>query len=302
MKGVFPMFDAENTPLDEGTEGLRENLQKASKPEQIKAMRDWFFRNFEDPVESCPHDSREGGYQWIWGGPCYAHDVITDEFDGIVPEEVIQELVEELNYENPLWSPIPNYDDFDEYLIDAIGANTHPLRTLNTALDGVFVIIDANLPSPAVQQALQLSIVGTVAALEAFFSDLFIHTVLPDSDLLRRFIETNPEFRKRRFSLSEIFQQVDRVSESARKYLSGLLWHNIAQVRRLYETTLSIKIPNGIDQIARAVDMRHDIVHRGGRTTSGNILTVTKKEAYDIARFAREFAIQLNEAVDPSPF
>ena len=48
--------------------------------------------------------------------------------------------------------------------------------------------------------------------------------------------------------------------------------------------------------------MRHDIVHRGGRTTSGDILTVTKNEAYDIARFAREFAIQLNEAVDPSPF
>ncbi|MGW7514841.1 hypothetical protein ACWGJ2_04545 [Streptomyces sp. NPDC054796] len=43
-------------------------------------MVDWFFENYEDPANGVPFESREGGYQYILGGPFDARDVLTDQF------------------------------------------------------------------------------------------------------------------------------------------------------------------------------------------------------------------------------
>lgn len=48
--------------------------------ERIEAMREWFLANFDDPANSLPYESKEGGYQWIWGGPYNASDEINDFF------------------------------------------------------------------------------------------------------------------------------------------------------------------------------------------------------------------------------
>ena len=37
----------------------------------------WFFNNYEDPVESCPYESAEGGYQYIWG-ECDTGEVVEE--------------------------------------------------------------------------------------------------------------------------------------------------------------------------------------------------------------------------------
>jgi len=47
------------------------SLKYKSKEDQLSVMRDWFFENYEDPVESCPYDGGEGGYAFIYGGPSY---------------------------------------------------------------------------------------------------------------------------------------------------------------------------------------------------------------------------------------
>jgi hypothetical protein len=48
----------------------------------IETMADWFRDNFEDPAEDTPHDSAEGGYQWIWGGPFDAEEELNEVFGG----------------------------------------------------------------------------------------------------------------------------------------------------------------------------------------------------------------------------
>lgn len=56
--------------------------------ERIEAMVEWFERNFEDPAEETPHDSAEGGYIYIWGGPYDANEELQDAFNGVEYEEV----------------------------------------------------------------------------------------------------------------------------------------------------------------------------------------------------------------------
>lgn len=55
---------------------------------RIEAMAGWFRENFADPADSLPYDSREGGYQWLWGGPFDAKDEIGIAFPDVESDEV----------------------------------------------------------------------------------------------------------------------------------------------------------------------------------------------------------------------
>ena len=73
-----------------------EDLQHLEKVEQVEVMKAWFYERFEDPAEKTPYVSAEGGYQWIWGGPYDASEVLSSEFGDHVPEEFIEEVVAEV--------------------------------------------------------------------------------------------------------------------------------------------------------------------------------------------------------------
>lgn len=42
-----------------------EDLVKMPDEYQIAVMKAWFYSKYEGPVDSCPYESREGGYQFI---------------------------------------------------------------------------------------------------------------------------------------------------------------------------------------------------------------------------------------------
>ena len=97
----------------------RNNISKGSKKskivyrEHIDEMKKWFLENYEDPANSCPYESKEGGYIYIYGGPYDAHDELSDEFGHKYNDEEITIASEELVEENDVWdwSGIPD-DDF----------------------------------------------------------------------------------------------------------------------------------------------------------------------------------------------
>src|SRR5579863_3655228 len=101
--GEFPAPEIEYS-LNGGRSITASKLEKAEPELQKEVMQVWFYSHFEDPVHSCPHDSGEGGYQFIYGGPYEAGEELENEFSGIIPDDVIQELAEELSNECPEWS------------------------------------------------------------------------------------------------------------------------------------------------------------------------------------------------------
>ena len=78
-------------------------------------MKEWFLRNYEDPANSLPHISAEGGYQWVHGGPTSAHEALGEEFGHLFPDDLIEEVADTLENEEGVvdWSPIP-IPDFDD--------------------------------------------------------------------------------------------------------------------------------------------------------------------------------------------
>jgi len=88
-------------------------LKRAGREGQKAYMRYWFHRNFEDPAQETPYNSREGGYLYIWGGPYDAREQLFDEFGSLVPERHIEEVADEIEGEDGIsdWAPGPDHPD-----------------------------------------------------------------------------------------------------------------------------------------------------------------------------------------------
>lgn len=72
----------------------------------VKEMIAWFVDHYEDPVNNCPHISAEGGYQFIYGGPYSAEDVLLDNYPKAADED-IQRCAELINTHCTEWSAVP---------------------------------------------------------------------------------------------------------------------------------------------------------------------------------------------------
>jgi hypothetical protein len=95
-----PFEDLQHDPVSE-----RPHVDGLSQEDAVEAIKDWFLRNYEDPVHSTPHDSREGGYLYIWGGPYEARDILDAFYSDEASPELIEAVLSELESENLEWVP-----------------------------------------------------------------------------------------------------------------------------------------------------------------------------------------------------
>ena len=118
-----------------------------------------------------------------------------------------------------------------------------------------------------------------------------------DNKVFRQFVASCEEFRQRKMSLSEIFERMDLLKEDVEIYLQQLVWHRLDKVAPLMEKTLGIKMPV-IGELMRHIIVRHDIVHRGGKTKEGNPVIVSGHELGklrgDVVGFVNDLEAQLS--------
>lgn len=92
----------------------RTQFRKMRKAEKRELMLRWFSSEYEDPAESTPYESAEGGYQYIWGGPYEARDELYAMFGDLVSEDLIEEVVEEIERDGTVdWAPVQKAADFE---------------------------------------------------------------------------------------------------------------------------------------------------------------------------------------------
>jgi hypothetical protein len=89
----------------------RPDLTQGSDDEKVESIIKWFRENYESPAERTPYETAEGGYQYIWGGPYEAREVLEDVFNG-APETIIDRAVNEIETEEDEWVPTPHEDDY----------------------------------------------------------------------------------------------------------------------------------------------------------------------------------------------
>lgn len=299
-------FDEESIPLppeagSDGGKGFEPNddwIRAAEADLQKEALRQWFTTRYWDPANETPYDSEEGGYIYVWGGPYEAGDELHSRFSGLVSEEVIEEVVEDLQSDGTYeWAPIHTEPDYDEAFELAAFLRGDPYRTLNSKLadfDELRAVDPGARLQPAMRQLLYSSL---IAALEAYLAETLSYWVAQDNGVFRKVVEHSKEFREKKLTVSQIFDRMDALKDEVEKYLQTLVWHRLDIVGPLINASLGVDVPE-IGPLMKRILTRHDIVHRGGRTKEGQIVEVSDADLDALRTQVAEFSGSIEQGIN----
>jgi len=269
-------------------------LRTASRDHQIVAVRAWFLGRYCDPALNTPYNGREGGFQFIHGGPYDPSDVLPDRFAKVVQEDVIQEVVDELHRDfGDEWAPVKSSlpDDYDDdYGVD-IETPHQPLERLRERLAQSKQILTLQGDISAQALARNLSFGSVITGLEAFLWETVTYWVDYDERVIANIVTKIQVFREQTLKLGQIFEKHETLKKDIKAYLQNLVWHRWDKVAPLFKFGLEIDIPS-FKQFDDALVKRHDVVHRSGFTKEGEPIKVDVVEiealCEQILRFATE--------------
>ena len=180
--------------LRDGSLITAQHLIKSDREVQLEAMRQWFYENYEDPVHNCPYISEEGGYQYIYGGPYEAREELSEEFSGVLDDDVIDELADDLDGDCSEWSA--NSDkfspDLDDYFFRSSAESVGHEEAFKQSAVNINRLLETKVEPAERQVMLRLLYANVITALETYLSDKFISAVNTDEQTMRRFVETTP--------------------------------------------------------------------------------------------------------------
>jgi hypothetical protein len=261
-------------------------VKRLTQDDQLSLMRHWFDDRY-DPPDELPYDSSEGGFQWIWGGPYDARDVIENEFGGIASDKAIEELVSELRDINFEWSGKPSDEDFDDdYLADLIDSGTDPFLTLLGSMNEIESAAKIKTSAAKQKTLHKLLFANVITALETFLGDSFMKTLSGSDQYLEDFVFKTPHFRNTEIKLCDIFERFKKIDGEVRSYVLAHNWHMLKESGMMFKRAFDIKFPETPPTIANGIRERHDIVHRNGKTSDG------KDGSWDLSKI-----LALNKAI-----
>jgi hypothetical protein len=282
-------------------------LTTADSEEQIELMRRWFLARYCDPAEETPYESREGGYIWVWGGPYDPLEQLQDRFGGIVEDDVIEELVDELYRDvGSEWAPVRSvaedyYERFDLEFEDP----NDPRSRLGARLRQALSVLDLQGPEDIVSQLPSMVFGATISALEAYLWETIAYWAKTSRHVLKGIVSNMSDLKDQQIKLGQIFDEHDGIEKRVMVYLQNVVWHRWDKVGQLFRAGLDVRLPS-VRAFQEAIEKRHHIVHRSGHDPEGNPVTVTTQDVRDLAdaveKFADELYGRINDKITESAF
>lgn len=166
-------------------------------------------------------------------------------------------------------------DDWDDFDVPS-----DPFAVFNTALTDAAVLLDEIKGTRYLLNRLVFA--NFITAFEVLLADTLINRVLSNDKVRHRLIEKDKVLSEKRFTLAQIATSPDLIETTVRSRLRAVLWHNVKNASDLYRQSFDIDIMAMFDKdtptILKAIEYRHDCVHRNGRDKDGNDLNVFTKE------------------------
>lgn len=262
---------------------------------QREAMIAWFTERFCDPAEELPYNGREGGFQFIYGGPYDPVDELYDRFGDIIDDAVVQSAVDHLHREvGDEWAPRNYEHDFDV----TVDARDQPFANLARRLAEAGKVQALKGDPAAEQLVLHWAYGAVITALETYLWETLVFWLDEDDRVLQGIVTRFEAFSSRQLTLGDIFKRTAGLKQEVRGFLQKLVWHRWKDVAKLYEAAFGFK-PPPFSAFESAILVRHDIVHRNSQNADGEPIPVTAAEIDALAVAVEVFATAL-EAQLPS--
>jgi hypothetical protein len=222
-------------------------------------------------------------------------------FDKNSPRHILDKI-DGLNADNQVWiSPHvfsdEEYYDYEEQY-EAIIANKFFYDSFQNDISNVRELNEIQIENQELLAVLKRQLyITAIGTLETFLSETFINLIDENPDYFRNFVETYPNFKKRKFQLNDIYSEYDKLQETAKKEMLEVIYHNLEKVKNMYISAFKIKFPD-ISELSKAVNTRHHLVHRSGKTKDGAEVIIDKetvsKLSYQISDFVENISVSLN--------
>lgn len=189
-------------------------------------------------------------------------------------------------------------EPYYEEQYEAISSNTYFLRTFQNEIENLKELNDIRIEKPTLDRTLRRQIfVGVIASMETYLSDAFINTTLNSKKLTKKFVSTFHEFKDRPISLNELYDYHEKIETICKQAMLDVIYHNLPKVKGMYKDTLGIDIGN-IGTPYKAVLIRHDLVHRNGKTKEGNEVIIDKISIDNLINDIKTFIEQIDEKIE----
>lgn len=177
-----------------------------------------------------------------------------------------------LTVQLPAWALERSADD--EYELIAISDNTEYKFNFLRDIENLDRLREIEIDDASLRQILLRQLfISIIGAVETYLSDAFINKALSSTYYLENFVNTHPDFKKQKISVSEVFNTSISIKEKAKTLMVTTIYHKPPVVREMYQQTFHIDFPD-ISTMQKYVTQRHDLVHRNGKTTDGKVVNI----------------------------
>ena len=188
----------------------------------------------------------------------------------------------------------------DQYEDDWIVEGKSRLEIFDENIKATLEILNQSV-NPRYEKSLIVMLFGhVVATIEAYLSSTFIHHALSSENHMRRLVENDPEFAKRKFTVQEIFAKREALKSDLSVYLKGLIFHDIAKVKPLYHSVLEVDFGD-VKWLFQAVLVRHHCVHRAGYDKDGNEVNLKKEDVVTLTNQSTELVQKIESKLISMP-
>ncbi|MFK8020402.1 MAG: HEPN domain-containing protein [Pseudomonadales bacterium] len=209
--------------------------------------------------------------------------------------ENVSGIESNLSVHLPTWALERSADD--EYELSAIFDNTEYQSNFLYEVENLGRLHKLEVDEQGLRDVLLRQLfISIIGAVETYLSDAFINKVLSSEHFLEKFVTTNPDFKKQKISVSDVFSTSRNIKEKAKTIMVRTIYHKLPVVRAMYQQTFDIEFPD-ISEMQRFVAQRHDLVHRNGKTTDGVAVSVDDRTIESLIKSAKQLVNAVSEAL-----
>lgn len=162
-------------------------------------------------------------------------------------------------------NPEPYYED--QY--EAISSNTLFFETFKNEIENLKELNKITIANVSIDKTLRRQIfTGVIASMETYLSDAFINRTLNSEEFTRKFVGSFHDFKERPIPLNELFDYHEKIQTICKQAMLDVIYHNLPKVKGMYKDTFGEDIGD-IRSVYKAVLLRHDLIHRNGKTKNG---------------------------------
>jgi hypothetical protein len=228
-------------------------------------------------------------------GLIYNYRIVFDENN---PKSILDKI-QGIDAHRTIYMSPWEFDDNHEYAEEfkAIIENSEYLNSFTENIKNLELLLNIDVSKTSLKEILHRQIyISVISTLETFLSSSFINLTFDSDENLKRFVETHPDFKNRKFELSEIFEKHKSIEDIAQKIMLDTIYHNLPVVRNMFRDTFLITFPD-FSKIYKAVLTRHDLVHRNGYNKDEELAiingTIIKELIKNVKDFVHRLSIEL---------